>query len=97
MCGSQYLGTIPGMEALLLEFSGDRVPGWMAELADEFIEDPHCRLVLMGSDQEGVLLVTIWEAEMLGEVQAGLSDFAVEGVRLRRLAVVDPRDPAEMS
>ncbi|MDH3261061.1 MAG: hypothetical protein OEM81_05640 [Acidimicrobiia bacterium] len=85
------------MEALLLEVGGDRVPEWMIELADEFVEDPHCRLVLMGSDPEGVVLVTIWEAELVDEVKAGLASLTVDGVRLRRLAVVDPLDPVGMS
>jgi len=69
----------------------------MIELADEFVEDPHCRLVLMGSDPEGVVLVTIWEAELVDEVKAGLASLTVDGVRLRRLAVVDPLDPVGMS
>lgn len=91
------MGTIPGMEALLLEFGGDGAPEWMADLAEELVEDPHCRLVLLGSDPQGVVLVTIWETEMVGEVEAGLADLAVDGVRLRRLTVVDPRNPVEMS
>jgi hypothetical protein len=85
------------MEALLLEFGGESPPEWMVALADELVEDPHCRLVLMGSDPEGVVLVTIWEEDMVGEVEAGLAGLAVDGVRLRRLTVADPRNPAGMS
>lgn len=85
------------MEALLLELGGAAAPEWMVALADEFVEDPHCRLVLMGSDPEGVVLVTIWDEEMVGEVQTGLEAFATEGVRLRRLTVADPRNPAGIS
>ena len=85
------------MEAILLEFGGDSVPEWMVELADELVEDPHCRLVLMGSDQSGVVLVTIWDAEMIGEVEAGLSGLSADGVRLRRLTLVDPSNPVGTS
>ncbi len=85
------------MEALLLEFGGEGTSEWMIELADELVEDPHCRLVLMGSDQRGVVLVTIWEADMIGEVEAGLAGLVADGVRLRRLSVVDPRNPAGLS
>ncbi|MGZ8753763.1 MAG: hypothetical protein ACXW15_01100 [Acidimicrobiia bacterium] len=82
------------MEALLFEFGEEGGSGWMAELADALVEDPHCLLVLMGSDQRGVVLVTIWDAEMIGEVEAGLADLVANGVRLRRLSMVDPRNPA---
>jgi hypothetical protein len=85
------------MEALLLEFGGEGTSEWMIELADELVEDPHCRLVLMGSDPRGVVLVTIWEADMIGEVEAGLAGLVADGVRLRRLSVVDPRNPAGLS
>jgi hypothetical protein len=85
------------MEALLLEFGSDGDPSAMLELAEEFVEDPHCQLVLTGSDQEGAVLITIWGTEMVGEVEAGLQDLAVQGVRLRRLTLVDPRDPVGMS
>jgi hypothetical protein len=67
----------------------------MVELADEFVEDPHCRLVLMASDREGAVIIS--EAEMVDEVETGLAGLDVEGVRLRRLSVVDSRDPARMS
>jgi len=85
------------MEALLLEFGGEGTSEWMIELADELVEDPHCHLVLMGSDQRGAVLVTIWEADMIGEVEAGLAGLVADGVRLRRLSVVDPRNPAGLS
>ena len=65
------------------------------ELAAEFVEDPNCRLVLMASDREGVVIIS--EAEMVDEVETGLAGLDVEGVRLLRLSVVDSRDPARMS
>ena len=77
----------------MIEFAGDDPPGWMAELAEELVEDPQCHLLLMGSDPQGVVLITIWESEMVDEVEAGLADLAVDGVRLRRMTVVDPRNP----
>ena len=85
------------MEAILLEFGGDSVPEWMAELADELVEDPRCRLVLMGSDQDGVVLVTIWDAEMIADVEAGLSGLGADGLRVRRLTLVDPNNPGGTS
>jgi hypothetical protein len=85
------------MEAILIEFDGDSAPEWMVELADEVVEDPRCRLVLMGSDQNGVVLVTIWDSEMIGEVEAGLSGLGADGARLRRLTLVDPGNPAGTS
>ena len=84
------------MEALLLELGEGGFPSWVSELADEFVEDPHCQLVLVGSDAQGAVLITIWETEMVGEVEAGLADLTGDGVRLRRLTVVDPRNPSGM-
>lgn len=84
------------MEALLLEFGEASPPAWVAELADEFVEDPRCQLVLLGSDTQGVVLITIWETDMVGEVEDGLADLTGDGVRLRRLTVVDPRNPSGM-
>jgi hypothetical protein len=81
------------MQALLLEYPGETVPTWLAELADEFVEDPQCRLVLLGSDSSGVALITIWETDMVGEVEAGLVSLVADGARLRRLKVFDPRNP----
>lgn len=85
------------MEALLIEYGGDSSPEWLTELAEELVEDPQCHLILMGSDPDGVVLITIWETEMVGEVEAGLADLAVDGVRLRRMTVVDPRNPVGLS
>ncbi len=78
------------MEGLLLEFGEDRARESIVELAEELVEDPRCRLVLMGADQNGVVLVTIWDAEVIGEVEAGL---AADGTRLRRLTLVNPTSP----
>lgn len=85
------------MEALLIESVERGSPEWMEDLAEELVEDPHCHLILMGSDPHGVVLITIWEAEMVGEVEAGLASLAVDGVRLRRMSVVDPRNPVGLS
>jgi len=67
------------------------------QLADELVEDPQCRLVLAGVDPGGLVLVTIWETRMVGEVGVGPASFAMDGVRFRLLTVVDPRNPAGMS
>ena len=81
------------MDALLIEFDGDGPPGWMGGLAEELVEDPRCHLRLMGSDSHGVVLITIWEPEIVDEVEVGLAELAVDGVRLRRMSVTDPRNP----
>lgn len=81
------------MEALIIEHPGWEAPDWLVELADELVEDPQCGLVLLGSDADGVVLVTIWDAEMASEVEAGLRELTESGVRLRRLTMVDPRTP----
>jgi hypothetical protein len=82
------------MEALVFTFEGEDAPQWMPELAEEFVEDPHCRLVLLGTDSEGTLLITIWEPEVAAEVEAGVVGMAVGGIRLRRMRVIDPRNPS---
>ncbi len=81
------------MEALILEQAGEKPAPWLTELSDEFLEDPECRLVLMGSDDEGALLITIWEPETVSAVETGLRGILESGARLRRLSVLDPGNP----
>lgn len=83
------------MEALILEQPSAESTGWLAELADDFLEDPECRLVLMGWDDEGAVLITIWEPEMVSDIEAGLRGILEGGARLRRVPVLDARNPAE--
>jgi hypothetical protein len=60
----------------------------MVVLADEISEDPRCSMVLIGADEDGAILVTIWDPETVEEVEAGLK--AVPG-EVRRVQLVDPR------
>lgn len=83
------------MEALILEQPGGGASPWLTELADEFLEDPECRLVLMGADADGSVLITIWEPEMAADVEAGLRGLLEGATRLRRMEVLDPRRPDE--
>lgn len=85
---------MPPMEALVFTFVGEHSPPWMPELAEEFVEDPHCRLVLLGTDSEGTLLITIWEPDMAAEVEQGVAALDLEGVHIRRVKMLDPRDPS---
>ncbi len=83
------------MEALIVEQPGGAPGRWLADLADEFVEDPECRLVMLGSDADGSVLITIWEPEMVSDVETGVRGLLEGAARLRRLSVVDARAPEE--
>ncbi len=71
------------MQALLYETD----PGAAAsvvQLADEMAEDPRCRVLVMGADEEGTVLLSMWDEELVDEVEAGLRE---RSGRVRRLAV----------
>lgn len=60
-------------------------PGSAILLGDEIAEDPRCRVLIMGSDAYGVVLLTLWDAEVIDEVEEGLRE---QGLGLvRRLTV----------
>lgn len=62
-------------------------PGSAVLLADEITEDPRCRVLIMGSDAFGVVLLTLWDPEVVDEVEDGLRH---QGLGLvRRLSVPD--------
>lgn len=82
------------MDALVVTSDGASASPWMRGLTEEFVEDPYCRLVLV--DPEATILVTIWESDMAAEVERGLAEQGLEGARLRRMKVVDPRNPTGM-
>jgi hypothetical protein len=82
------------MDALVVTSDGESASPWMRGLTEEFIEDPYCRLVLV--DSKATMLVTIWESDMAAEVEQGLAGQGFEGVRLRRMKVIDPRNPTGM-
>lgn len=76
------------MEAILLDVPVPSLPGWLAELADDMVEDPRCRVVVLGSDEQGTMLFTIWDEEAVDEVERGLLQLGQE-VRVRRLSVTE--------
>lgn len=74
------------MKALLYEFDGPGVPAALIELADEMSEDPRCRVLIVGGDDVGSTLVSVWDEGVTEEVAAGLGE-RTDGGRLRRLEV----------
>lgn len=54
----------------------------LLELADEFVEDPGCLLMIAGADDDGIVLFTVWQDGLAQEVAAGLVEQpAVDVVR----------------
>ena len=52
-------------------------------LADEFVEDPGCMLVVAGADDNGLVLFSIWTDGLAEEVASGLADHSgVDVVRV---------------
>ncbi len=74
---------------LLLESPGETSAAWLQELADEFIEDPQCRLALFGGDASGAVLFSMWPATVVEEVAAGVRPMLPSGASLRVLALAD--------
>jgi hypothetical protein len=60
------------LEILLYEIPGDQLAGDVVLLADEMVEDPRCRLVAVGRDGAGTVLVTVWDPGFAAEVEEGL-------------------------
>lgn len=71
------------MEALLIEFPS--ATDGVDDLADEMLEDPRCHLVVLGGDQEGGVLFTIWDEETVDEVARNISNYQPR--RIRRFPV----------
>ena len=76
------------MRALVADFIAGTGPGDLAALADEMLEDPRCHMVLLGGDESGPMLVTVWDEEAVAEVAESLA--ALEA-RVRVLVITDPR------
>lgn len=76
------------MEAILLDVPVPSLPGWLAELADDMVEDPRCHAVVLGSDEQGSVLFTMWDDEAVDEVERGLLQLGQEA-RVRRLSVAE--------
>ncbi len=78
------------MEAVVLQVPAEAAPGWLPELADEMLEDARCHLVVLGADDGGAMLVTIWDSEVADEVATSLRAQAGDGAIVRKLALVTP-------
>ncbi len=78
------------MQALVLQVPAEGAPGWLPELADEMLEDARCHHVLLGVDDAGAILVTVWDPEVAEEVATSLRAQAGEGAVVRNLALVIP-------
>lgn len=87
--GGPAVVTMPPMRALLLESPADTSAAWLQDLADEFIEDPQCRLALFGGDASGAVLVSLWSRTVVDEVVGGLRPLLPPGASLRVLALAD--------
>lgn len=61
------------MESVTVEFPRHHEPAWLQEMVDEFTEDPYCHLVMVGADDDGVVLTTMWAAEVAGDVATALA------------------------
>ncbi len=80
---------MPQMRALLIESPPDVPAGWLQELADEFIEDPQCRLALFGGDATGALLFSLWDPDVVDEVAEGLRATVPTGAVVRSISLAD--------
>jgi hypothetical protein len=72
------------MEGIIIE----GFPEELVVLADEISEDARCSTVLIGVDEQGAVLITIWDPNTVDEVEEGLR--AVQD-HVRRVTVWDPR------
>ncbi|MFZ0493856.1 MAG: hypothetical protein WAM81_11770 [Acidimicrobiia bacterium] len=72
------------MEGIIIQGPADE----LAVLADEISEDARCSMVLVGVDEQGAIIITIWDPDTVDEVEAGLK--AVQD-RVRRVKLSDPR------
>lgn len=77
------------MESVTVEFPRHHEPAWLQEMVDEFTEDPYCHLVMVGADDDGVVLTTMWAAEVAGDVATALAAMD-SGVSVRRMVLSVP-------
>lgn len=80
---------MPAMRALLIQSPPDLPAAWLQELADEFIEDPQCRLAVFGGDQSGAVLFSLWDPSLAEEVAEGLRAEIPSGATIRLLSLAD--------
>ena len=77
------------MESVTVEFPRHHEPAWLQEMVDEFTEDPYCHLVMVGADDDGVVLTTMWAAEVAGDVATALAGMD-SAVSVRRMVLSVP-------
>lgn len=80
------------MESLIVEFDRAAVPGWLEEMVDEFTEDPHCHMVVVGADDGGVLMISMWPDRVVGDVEEALRGMAPDAM-VRRIRMSVPEGP----
>ena len=77
------------MQSIVVEFPRYSEPKWLEEIVHEFEEDPYCTSLMLGADDETVMLVTIWDDSVAAEVESGLRSLVEDG-RIRRLELSIP-------
>jgi hypothetical protein len=80
---------MPAMQAVLIQSDMPSPPSWIREVADELVEDPHCRFLLFGGDETGSIIVSLWNDDVAAEVAAGLEEAAPPEATVRRLSLAD--------
>jgi hypothetical protein len=73
------------VEILLITAVGAAETARLVELADEMMEDPQCDLVMPGVDTAGGVVLSVWPASVIDEVEQGLR---TDGWQLRRLRMI---------
>ena len=67
-------------------YTVDGLSANVVELADEMAEDPRCRLLVVGGDTSGTVLMSGWDPEVADEVADGLEQ-RFGGAAVRRLNI----------
>lgn len=83
------------MQSIVLEVPRYSEPPWLEEIIHEFTEDPYCHHLMLGADEDTVMLVTIWADEVAAEVESGLRAMTEEPGRVRRLELSIPETTLE--
>lgn len=82
--GATFGATVAKMKAVMYSVEG--LSAYVAELADEMAEDPRCRLLMVGADTSGTVLMSAWDDEVADEVADGLEG-RNDGGSVRRLDI----------
>ncbi len=84
------------MQSIVLEIPRYSEPDWLEEVVHEFTEDPYCVTLLLGADEDTVMLVTIWADAVAAEVEAGLRGLTDATARVRRFELSIPDKALEI-